>query len=61
MLRKSLVINLIFSIASTVAFMTVVPSPMDALRAAAGGLASMVSSEPLLSPILHRTLMMRSE
>ena len=57
MLRKSLVVNLVFSAVSTVLFMAFAPSPSGLVKSLRGAIANYATNNALLHPFVFRNIL----
>lgn len=56
MFRRSLLINLAFSLVSTLAMLAAVPTPSGLLASARDNFNAYAQNSALLSPVVHRVL-----
>lgn len=57
MLRKSLVVNLVFSVVSTVLLMAFAPSPSGLLKSLSGAVSNYATNNALLHPFVFRNIL----
>ncbi len=56
MFRRSLLINLAFSLVSTLAMMAAMPTPSGLLTSARSSFSAYAQNSALLSPVVHRII-----
>lgn len=56
MFRRSLLINAVFSLASTYVMMTAMPTSAEVWKSASAGISAFAENSVLLSPLIHRVI-----